>query len=46
MIYEEGVLYYLQGEKERALKVLKTIPSNDMCYNKSQTLIERIEDEI
>lgn len=46
MIYEQGVLYYLQNEKEHSLEVLKTIPNKDTCYNKAQTLIKRIKDEI
>lgn len=46
MIYEQGVLYYLQNDKVHSLEVLKTIPNNDTCYNKAQTLIKRIKDEI
>lgn len=46
MIYEQGVLYCLQGEKDLAREVLKTIPNNDTCYNKAQILIKRIKDEI
>lgn len=46
MIYEQGVLYCLQEEKELALQVLKTIPNKDTCYNKTQTLIKRIKNEI
>lgn len=46
MIYEQGVLYCLQKEKEQALEVLNTIPNNDTCYNKAQILIKRIKDEI
>lgn len=45
MIYEQGVLYYLQDSKKEALKVLKTIPQSDTCYNKAQTLINKINDE-
>ena len=45
MIYEQGVLYCLQGNREEALKVLNLIPAKDNCYNKAQLLIKRIEDE-
>ena len=45
MIYEEGVLYFLQNNTEAALKVLKTIPQRDTCFTKAQKLINKITDE-
>lgn len=46
MLYEEGVMYYLSGEKQFALDVLGRIPEGNMCYEKSQKLIERIAYEM
>lgn len=43
MIYEQGILYCLQGNMKLVTEVLKSIPANDNCHNKAQILIERIQ---
>ena len=44
--YEEGVMYYLQRDKSKALEVLRGIPADNNCYKKAQKLIELIENDI
>jgi hypothetical protein len=46
MLYEEAKIYYLCDKKQEALNILREIPSNDMCYEKAQSFMKRIENEL
>lgn len=46
MLYEEAKIYYFCDKKQEALNILREIPSNDMCYEKAQSFMKRIENEL
>lgn len=46
MLYEEANIYYLEGEKEKAIENLNKIPKNNKCFKKAQVLKEKITNEI
>lgn len=43
MKYQKGQMLALFSRYADAISVLKEIPPNDLCYNKAQKLIERLE---
>lgn len=44
MIYEQGRIYALCHDYEKANQVLSLIPSSDKCYHKAQKLIAQIQE--
>ena len=42
MQFEEARIYILEGDKEKATKILSAIPDTDKCYNKSQKLLGKL----
>jgi hypothetical protein len=46
MLYDEALMYYFSGKKQQALNILREIPSNDMRYEKAQSFMKRIENEL
>ena len=46
MKYQKGQMLALFSRYADAIPVLKEIPPNDLCYNKAQKLIERLEQKL